>query len=120
VPDRPVGFAFVHSIKGVVAATTYKDLERQTLRLDASQSSFGMSFAGNPAKIGNLTPGEYTVCAAPYPDEVGADEGEDYIIREGDNLPVFCKQVTVTAAPTEQQLAIPVKIPAYVPAPSDS
>jgi hypothetical protein len=119
LPNRPVGFAFVHSYKGVIDPKTYKELERETIKHDAAQSSFGMSFFGKPARIEHLAPGAYTVCAVPYPDEVRADEGEDYLIREGDNLPVFCKQVTITPKPSEQALQIPVQLPAYVPPPTD-
>ena len=53
-----------------------------------------MSMGGNPARIDKLSPGTYTVCASPFPAEVGFDV-EDYLVREGDNLPVFCKHAQV-------------------------
>lgn len=116
---RPVKFAIVESNLGdLTAARTYGDLERLKGRIDDGRSSFSMSFGGQPARIENLEPGRYTVCAIPYPDEVSGAEAIDYGVREGDNLPVFCELVEIAAAPAEQALAIAVEIPAYVPEPS--
>jgi protocatechuate 3,4-dioxygenase beta subunit len=117
---RPVKFAIVESNLGdLTAARNYGDLERLKSRIDAGRSSFSMSFGGQPARIDGLAPDRYTVCAIPYPNEVNGAEAIDYGVREGDNLPVFCELVEVTAAPAEQALTIAVKTPAYVPEPSD-
>ncbi|MBL9018963.1 MAG: carboxypeptidase regulatory-like domain-containing protein [Myxococcales bacterium] len=112
----PVVFAMVYSVRGAVAARTAKELETKTLALDAGQSGFAMAIAGNPARLEKLAPGLYTVCASPFPGEVGF-EVEDYLVREGDNLPVFCKQVNV--AKGEASIDIAVTIPAFVPAPDE-
>jgi hypothetical protein len=118
-PGAMVTFALVESIAGAHAPRRYGDLEQLAMARDAGSSSFGMSFAGRPVRIERLAPGVHTVCAAPYPTEVGMTEGEEYMLREGDNLPVFCKQVTITARPAEQTLELEVAIPPYVPAPAD-
>jgi protocatechuate 3,4-dioxygenase beta subunit len=112
---RTVSFAIVESVEGTVTARTYDELKRLQVGRDGGLSTFGMAIAGNPARIRGLRPATYTVCAVPYPDEVGALEGMEYLMREGDNLPVYCKPVAVAPTPKEQALAIDVKIPAYVP-----
>ena len=116
--EREVKFALVESYSGTIEARVHGDLERATVSRPNGRSTFGMAFGGRPAKITGLAPGTYTVCATPYPDEVGALEGEEYMLREGDTLPVFCTQLTLAAAPRERALEIRVKIPAYVPPPS--
>jgi len=113
---QPVMFAMVYSVRGQLTATTAKELERNTLALDGAQSAFGMAVGGNPARIEKLATGSYTVCASPFPAEVGFDV-EEYMVREGDNLPVFCKQVQVSRG--EAALDIAVEIPTYVPAPAE-
>ncbi len=111
---KPVMFAMVYSIRGTLSATNAKELEQKTLALEAGQSSFGMGIAGQPAKITKLAPGTYTICASPFPAEVGVDV-EDYLVREGDRLPVFCKGLQIGATPKEQAIDIAVEIPAFVP-----
>ena len=114
--EKPVMFAMVYSVRGVVAAKTAKELERKTLASESGQSGFAMAIAGNPAKLEKLATGVYTVCASPFPSEVGF-EVEDYLVREGDNLPVFCKQVNVGKG--EATVDIAVTIPAFVPPPDE-
>jgi hypothetical protein len=75
-----------------------------------------MSIRGNPARLENLQPGDYTVCVTPYPTEVsGMSDIMGYMQREGDNLKVFCEKTTVAADPTEQTTVIEVELPAFVP-----
>lgn len=112
---RKVSFAIVESVEGSVTARTYDELKRYQAARESGVATFGMSVAGNPAIVTGMRPGNYTVCAVPYPDEVGALEGMDYLMREGDNLPVYCKLVALAATPKEQAITIDVKIPAYVP-----
>lgn len=112
----PVMFAMVYTVRGTLTATTAKELERKTLALDGAHSAFGMAMGGNPARIEKLAPGTYTACVSPFPAEVGFDV-EDYMVREGDNLPVFCKHVQVSRG--ELTLDVPVEVPAFVPAPTE-
>jgi protocatechuate 3,4-dioxygenase beta subunit len=119
VPGGTVSFALVESLAGAHAPRRYGDLEQLAMARDGGSSSFGMSFGGRPVRIERLAPGVHTVCAAPYPTEVGMLEGEEYMLREGDNLPVFCKTLTITPRPAEQTLELEVAIPPYVPAPPD-
>jgi protocatechuate 3,4-dioxygenase beta subunit len=117
--DKPVKLALVESYDGTVEARTHADLDRLGTTRDTNRSTFGMSFGGKPARITGLPPGVTTVCVCPYPDEVDPVASEDYMVREGDKLPVFCKQLTLAAAPAEQQLQITVEIPKFVPPPKD-
>jgi hypothetical protein len=78
-----------------------------------------MSFGGKPTRVTGLAPGVTTVCACPYPAEVDPVASEDYMLREGPKLPVFCKTLTLAAAPKEQPLAITVEIPKFVPPPKE-
>jgi hypothetical protein len=114
--NAPVTFAMIYAVRGTLTASTAKELERKTLALDAGQSAFGMAMGGNPARIDKLAPGTYTVCASPFPAEVGFDV-EDYLVREGDNLPVFCKHTQVASG--ERPLDIAVELPAFIPAPQE-
>ncbi|MCW5801564.1 MAG: carboxypeptidase regulatory-like domain-containing protein [Deltaproteobacteria bacterium] len=122
-PVPPAGktlrLALVESFDGTVEAKTHGDLDRLGTTRDTSRSTFGMSFAGKPSRISGLAPGVATVCVCPYPAEVDPLASEDYMLREGAKLPVFCKTLTLAAAPPEQALAIPVEIPAFVPPPKD-
>jgi protocatechuate 3,4-dioxygenase beta subunit len=116
----PVNYAQIFSARGKVTAKTAKQLQIELAGRDAGFSSFDMSFGGNPARIDGLAPADYTVCAMPYPAEVrGIQETLDYMEREGDKLPIFCKAVTVKARPKEQSIEVAVELPAYVPPPPE-
>lgn len=109
-------FAQVFAVQGEVRATTARELSIEIANRAGGFSSFGMSIGGRPTTIPDLSPGEYTVCAAPYPAEVqGMQPTIDYMEREGDNLAIYCAPVTVTPEPKQQSLDIEVEIPAFVP-----
>jgi hypothetical protein len=118
VAQKPVRFAFVEAVEGRHAPKLARDLERAANSRDG-RMSFAMAIAGKPARVEKLGAGEYTVCAIPYPDEVAPEAAEDYMLREGDNLPVFCKPVVLRGAGGEQTIEIEVKLPPFVPAPKD-
>jgi protocatechuate 3,4-dioxygenase beta subunit len=110
-------FAQVYSLQGEVTATTARELMMQTANGAGGFSSFGASIAGNPAVIRDLSAGDYTVCAVPYPSEVDSmPEMLDYMERAGDDLPIYCRRTAVAEQPDRQQLTIDVEIPAFVPA----
>ncbi|MBA2538657.1 MAG: carboxypeptidase regulatory-like domain-containing protein [Deltaproteobacteria bacterium] len=116
--SKPVKLALIESLSGKHDARTHADLDRLGVGRDRGHATFAMSFDGKPTRITKLTAGTYTVCACPYPDEVGMLESEEYMVREGDNLPVFCKHVEIAAGQVEQSLQIEVQIPKHVPRPS--
>ena len=115
--------ALVYPSQGNVTAKTYGELQTTMAAMGDSDSSFVISFAQRPTVVENLMPGAYTVCAVPYPNELGAGGRRGdffaYSEREGDRLPVFCQPMTLSEAATEQSIAIPIKIPKYVPPPED-
>ncbi len=114
--EGELNFAQIFSVQSEVTATTAKEMSQQMANRDGGYSSFGMSMAGRPAVIRDLSPGNYTVCAAPYPNEVqGMRPTLDYMEREGDNMKIFCRGVTVTEQPEQQEVVIPVEVPAFVP-----
>jgi protocatechuate 3,4-dioxygenase beta subunit len=112
-----VSFAGIFTVQTEVTATNAKELQIQTANRDGGFSSLGMSINGRPALVENLSPGDYTVCAAPYPTEVqGMQPTLDYMEREGDSMPIFCAKTTVAAEPARQEVTIPVQVPEFVPA----
>lgn len=111
-----VNFAFVRLASGVLSAATANELERAIAATEGGFSSFAFSFGGQPATIDNIPPGAYSVCATPYPNELGRREFGSYIEREGDRMPVFCQAVTVAPAQAQQSLDLAIEVPAFVPA----
>jgi hypothetical protein len=116
----PVRVAMVRAVKGKITATNAKAFNLQTAAF-GTDTTIGVAFGGQPHKIQNLQPGEYSVCAVPFPDELrGMGPIMEYVDREGDNLPVFCKTATVTGT-TDLSLTITVDaMPVYVPPPPDT
>jgi hypothetical protein len=112
-----LNFSQIFTVQTEVTATNAKELQIQTANRDGGFSSIGMSINGGPALVENLSPGDYTVCAAPYPTEVqGMQPTLDYMEREGDSMPIFCAKTTVAAEPARQEVTIPVQVPEFVPA----
>lgn len=121
VDGQLVGFAQVHTVAGKVTARNAKQLERAIAEKGDAFSSFNIMFGGNPAMVTKLKAGTYTVCALVIPAEVqGRRETIDYMEREGDRLPAFCKTIEVADEPKEQSVEIPVTLPEYVPPPGSS
>jgi protocatechuate 3,4-dioxygenase beta subunit len=113
-------FGFVNWARGEVTARTARELELAIAALGEGQSGFGMSIRGNAATINGLQPGAYTFCVTPYPKEVtGMRDTMAYNQRQGDDLRVFCKPVTLAAEPESQTVEIPVEIPEFVPPPDE-
>ncbi|HTM23172.1 MAG TPA: carboxypeptidase regulatory-like domain-containing protein [Kofleriaceae bacterium] len=114
--DKPTGFAIVNAVRGAIAVHSARELEAAIAAMGEGFSALSMSIRGNPARLENLQPGDYTVCVTPYPTEVsGMSDIMGYMQREGDNLKVFCEKTTVAADPTEQTTVIEVELPAFVP-----
>jgi hypothetical protein len=114
---RTVNFALVRIASFPVSAATARELEAKiTAAPDNLRSYIQWTINGMPARQADLPAGKYTACAIPFPAEVmGMQQTMDYMMREGDNLKVFCAEQTVVEG--EQTLSIPVEIPAFVPPP---
>jgi len=110
-----VGFGRVYAVLGKLSARTARELELAVASSASTVALQAFAMRGNPAELRGLASGDYSVCAYVLPTEVsGMGTTMAYIEREGDELPVFCKQVTV-GAEQEQQLVIEVAVPDYVP-----
>jgi len=110
-----VGFGRVYAVLGKLSARTARELELAVASSGSTVALQAFAMRGNPAELRGLAPGDYSVCAYVLPTEVsGMGTTMAYIEREGDDLPVFCKQVAVSAQP-EQQLVLEVTVPDYVP-----
>jgi protocatechuate 3,4-dioxygenase beta subunit len=113
---KPLGFTWVTAATGPVTATNSRDLQLEIGRTPESSTQNGFSIGGSEAKLLDLSPRSYTVCAVPYPSEVsGMGETMAYSEREGDKLPVYCKPVDVAESPAEQSMTIEVTLPPFVP-----
>ncbi len=77
----------------------------------------GVATPGHPVRLDGIPSGDYSLCGVPYPSEIKADMGKiaDYLDRQGDRLPAFCRNLTLTAAPPEQRATLRVQLPEYVP-----
>ncbi|MCA9678522.1 MAG: carboxypeptidase regulatory-like domain-containing protein [Kofleriaceae bacterium] len=112
--DAPVsGMGWIAS--GQVAAKNGREVSQRLAAQGEGTSSLSIMIAGNPATFRELTPGPYTVCLLPLPSGLQGMQAMGYAQRHGEDLPAFCKQVTVTAQPTTQAMTIEVEIPEVLP-----
>ena len=103
-----------------IKPTSARELELMIAQIGEGASGLSFFIRGGPADLPELKPGAYTVCAVPFPAEVqGMGDTMAYSDREGDNLPVYCKAVTVAAEPAEQSLQLDVQVPTFVPPPGE-
>ena len=117
--EGEVKLAQVRTARGLLTATTARALETEIAALGEATSSFGISFGGGAARMGNLPAGSYTVCAVPMPNELqGMQQIFQYIEREGDNLRAFCAPHEVKGT-GEIPITIEVTVPAFVPPPDE-
>lgn len=117
--DGPVGFVYLMAVQGAIEPASGRELFSAVGAIGEGASYQAISFAGRPGTLQQILPGTYTVCGVPYPREVeGMSSTMDYMEREGDELPVFCEEVAVAAAPAKQSVSLPVEVPAFVPPPA--
>jgi len=117
---KQLNFALVMGVEGKITARVARDLWTQIGGIGQGYSHQGFSIRGGPVELAELKPSIYTLCAVPYPVEVkGMPDTLEYGEREGDTLPVYCKQVNVTAEPAEQKVTLEVVAPTYVPPPPE-
>lgn len=116
-----LNFSFLRMASGTLQAATANELERAIAALPGGTfSSIAFSFGGQPATLKDIPPGEYTICATPYPNALERQGFGAYIEREGDRMKVFCQTTALAAAPEQQQLSLPVEVPDFVPPPAEA
>ncbi len=106
---------FVWLASGVIAATTGRQLAARMAAQEGGLSKMEIQFGGQPVTFRDLVPGAYTACVTALPNEAAGPQAMGYLERHGDDLPAYCKQVTVAPQPAEQQLEVTVEIPPFVP-----
>ena len=110
-----LGVASAWMATGVIAARTANDLSLRMAAAGPGASQWVIIRQGEPAKFSEVAPGVYTACVVAFPVEVQGMAAMDYVERHSDKLPAFCQQVTVAAAPPEQNVTVAVDIPPYIP-----
>jgi protocatechuate 3,4-dioxygenase beta subunit len=96
---------------GVVSARNGKDLQLKLAAQGDGFSNFAIMITGQSAVFRELVAGNYTVCLLPLPTGVQGPQAMGYAMRHGDDLPAFCKAVTVAAEPAEQSVTVDVVVP---------
>lgn len=109
------GMAWIAS--GEVTASTAKELSIKLANQGVGFSNFTIAMPGQPAMFRKIRGGDYTVCVLPLPTEITARgmQAMGYARDHGDELPAFCKPVTVTATPNDQSMTIAVEPPPVLP-----
>ncbi len=106
-----VGVAQVNLSTGNITATTYNELSLQLAASGAGASQFVIVRDGEPARMDDVAPGAYTLCAVPYPAEVHGFAAMGYAQQHGDSLKAFCKGITVRSSPASQTTTLTVQLP---------
>ncbi len=113
--EKDLGFSRINIVGPDIVATTARELEA-VMASSRGFESMGMSIRGRPATSKNVLPGRYQLCAIVYPSEVSGMQGTmAYMQREGDNLPTQCQALEVAEGATEQDVAMTVVVPDFVP-----
>jgi hypothetical protein len=103
-------------LTGTITAANADELGLAAALQTSGTSTFGVMFGGRPATIINVRPGDYSLCVTVLPPGLGM-QGMQYFTNHAADLPVKCKMVKVTAAPTEQSFTVATTLPALVPDP---
>lgn len=109
-----VGVANVWLASGNITATTANELGLKMAAAGPGASQWVIVRRGEPARFGEVVPGNYSVCAMPYPAEVKGMAAMTYADRHGDTLLAFCRPVNVSAAPDTQSVVVTVELPPHV------
>lgn len=115
-PDGPPDSAFVFATDARrIASATVLELYDSLARAEGYWS-MGVSARGFPAHVKELAPGDYTVCAVAYPDQVSEFNAMiDYMLTRGEHLAAVCKRVSLAAEPKQHAVTIDVVVPEFVP-----
>jgi uncharacterized GH25 family protein len=106
--------AFAWLVSGTISGANGREIQARLAAQESGLSKMEIMFGGRPAAYPELLAGPYTVCVSPLPNEVQGMQAMTYLERHGDELPAFCKPVTVTAQPKAQQLEVTVEVPPVV------
>ena len=109
-----VVIANVYLASGNITATTGSELSLKMAAQPPGSSQWVIVRRGEPARFTEVVPGNYSVCAIPYPAEVKGMAAMTYADRHGDTLMAFCKPYTVGAGQTQATL-LDVELPPFVP-----
>lgn len=101
-------------MSGSIIAKNGKDLQLRLAAQGDGFSNFAIMITGQPAQFRELAAGTYSVCLLPLPTGIQGPQAMGYAMRHGDELPAFCKGVTVTSAPTEQSVTVDVEVPPII------
>ena len=108
-----VGVANVYLASGNVTATTGNELSLKMAAAGPGSSQWVIVRRGEPARFGEVVPGNYSICSIPYPVEVKGMAAMTYADRHGDSLLASCKQINVNPAPETQTATLVVELPPY-------
>jgi uncharacterized GH25 family protein len=115
---KPPGDAEVSGMgwiaSGSVTARDGRDLQLKLAAQGEGMSSLAIIMPGQPARFRELVAGRFTVCLLPLPAGLQRQQAMQYAMEHGDDLPAFCKEVVVGAAPDEQAMTIDVEIPPLI------
>jgi hypothetical protein len=100
---------------GAVAAANGKDLQLKLAQQGDGFSDANVFLPGQPATFRELSAGSYTVCLLPMPAGLQQQQIFNYAMQHMDEIPAFCKAVTVAAQPTEQAMTVDVVLPPLIP-----
>jgi protocatechuate 3,4-dioxygenase beta subunit len=110
----PVRMAEVHVLPGAFAGDVAHVVHEAEAHLTGGFSAFNIVAEGRPARIRRVPPGDYTLCAVPYPAELrDLDPAEiaQFVDTQARNLPAYCRPLPVAAEPAEQPVAFDVRLP---------
>ena len=114
------GVVWVDAVAADITPKTGRDLKLAMTTLGEASNHQGMSMDGAPAKLADLAPGHFTLCAMAYPLELKEmSQVMDYLTREGDQMAVNCMPLQVSPSSGVQSVQIAVDVPAYIPPPKD-
>jgi hypothetical protein len=110
----PVRMAELHLVTGALQATVAREVHAAEAQLTGGFSAFNIVADGRAAKIRRVPPGDYTLCAVPYPEALsGLDPAEtaQFIDNQARDLPAYCRPLSVAPEPAEQSLTFDVRVP---------
>jgi len=115
------GVVWIDAIAGDLTPKTGRDLKLAMTSLGEASNHQTMSMDGAPAKLADLTPGRFTLCAMAYPLELKEmSQVMDYLTREGDHMSVNCMPLNVSPSSGVQTVQLAVDVPTFVPPPKDT
>lgn len=109
-----LGVAQAYLATGNVSASTGNELALKMAAAGPGASQWVIVRRGEPARFVDVVPGNYSMCAIPYPAEVRGMAAITYGERHGDTLLAFCKPVSIRPSPDTQSGTLLVELSPYV------